>query len=214
MSLTRDYYVLASYAVPPRMLDFARDVLHAARKTNDDCLMTVASIIARNEPILIRQFASRADLNRWNDSLIGRINDCREAGVECEKLAREEELEQDDFDSWVAESEEVVDVATEFYAAFSYPTPADLGKLIELLEDAERPADKEDDDWTQTNATAPTQSIGLWNVCLKICESWPSVVHSDVFLIPERNRANRGLSCTPRSIQTNAQSSRGEPLGA
>jgi hypothetical protein len=62
--LIRSFYELAPYVVPPRTLGFAYQLLRSARKAGDDLFVRALSAVVRNEPMLVRQVASPADLLR------------------------------------------------------------------------------------------------------------------------------------------------------
>jgi hypothetical protein len=147
MSLGRDFYSLALYLSPPPTLEFAGQILVAAREANDDTFMSALAIIGRNEPMLVRQVASKVDLDRWQQALVKRMGESCSTGEEYEGLAGEGELAQDDYDSWFAEAEEVVDLSREFLPAFNYPLPAEFARLKDLMETVERPPDRDSRDY-------------------------------------------------------------------
>lgn len=164
-SLIRDYYSLTAYLLPPRGLEFAHDFLQSARKADDDVFIRSASIIAGNEPLVLRQVVSSSDLGRWNESLTKRINEAVETGREYEGLVEEGELSQDDFDDWYSKAEDLVEVAKQFYTAFNYRWPDALANLSSLMESVERPPDsRSDDDDSFGRDSASHREIEYWTV--------------------------------------------------
>ena len=53
--LLREFYVLCTYVIPPRGLDYASELLLEARKSNNDQFWKMASIMVRNQPMSVRQ---------------------------------------------------------------------------------------------------------------------------------------------------------------
>jgi len=143
--LARNFYELAPYTVPPQTLGFARDLLASARKGDADSFVLALSVIVRNEPMLVRQVASPADLDRWARSLTGRLEACCRTGETYRDRATSGELDTNDYDDWYGDSEEVLELATEFFRSFAHPLPDDLTALEELREAIDRPAERDDD---------------------------------------------------------------------
>jgi hypothetical protein len=146
ITLVRDFYELACYTVPAQTLGFALEFLNAARKYSDDSFVLALSVVARNEPMLVRQVASSVDLDRWRASLADRLEGCLRTGAEHRDSASDGELEVDNYDQWYFEAEEILDLAAQFYNSFAYPLPNNFVRLKDLKEDFERPTEKDDDD--------------------------------------------------------------------
>jgi hypothetical protein len=146
ITLVRNFYELACYTVPAQTLGFALEFLKAARKYSDDSFVLALSVVAKNEPMLVRQVASRVDLDRWRASLADRLEESLRTGVEHRDSASDGELEVDDYDQWYFEAQEILDLAAQFYNSFAYPLPNDSVRLKDVMEDFERPAEKNDDD--------------------------------------------------------------------
>jgi hypothetical protein len=146
ITLVRNFYELASYRIPAQTLGFARELLQSARKHHDDSFVRAISVVAGNEPMLVRQVTSPSDLERWRKSLADRLGESRRRGAECRELARDGELKGDDYDEWYFESEEVLDLTAQFYRSFGYPIPNDHARLRDLRDEVERPTDEDDED--------------------------------------------------------------------
>jgi hypothetical protein len=147
ISLARDFYNLALYLCPPPTLEFAAQIITSARKVSDDTFIRSLSVVGRNEPMLVRQVASSSDLDRWHQALVQRLSDSCTVGEEYEGLAGDGELSPDDYDAWLDEAQEIVDLGEGFFAAFNYPRPAEIASLRSFIRDIERPPDADNRDY-------------------------------------------------------------------
>ena len=165
ITLVRNFYELACYTLPAQTLGFALEFLVAARKYSDDTFVLALSVVARNEPMLVRQVASRLDLDRWRASLADRVEGSLRTGVEHRDSAGDGELDVDDYDDWYFEAQEILDLAAQFYSSFGYPIPNDSVRLKDLMEDFERPTEKDDDDSkTLDRAKSAVSERDFWTI--------------------------------------------------
>ncbi len=68
----------------------------------------------------------------------------------------------DEYSDWFANSEELADLASDFFEAFRYSPPPDLRSLKDLMEDVPPPSDEEPDSRTEDYARSNAEDY--WSV--------------------------------------------------
>jgi hypothetical protein len=163
IDLVRDFYAISSYALSYPRLEYAAEILRRARKTSADDFIAAASVVALNEPLCVRQFVSSFDLDGWNKSLSERLKTLADEGAEFLSAARrEEDIDPGDYSDWFANSEDLIDLATNFFEAFRYSRPSDLRTLKDLMDEVPVPSDEDSD--SQTDDYDRSNAGDYWTV--------------------------------------------------
>lgn len=163
IDLARDFYSIAPYASTPPRLDYAAEILRHARKNSADNFVAAASVVALNEPLCVRQFVSSYDLDSWNKSISERLKALADEGAEfLSAVRREENIDPDEYSDWFVSSEELADLAGDFFEAFHYSPPSDLRTLKDLMEEVPAPSDEEPD--SRTDDYARSNAEDYWTV--------------------------------------------------
>jgi hypothetical protein len=163
IDLARDFYSIAPYAPTPPRLEYAAEILRQARKSSADNFIAAASVVAMNEPLCVRQFVSSLDLDSWNKSISERLKALADEGAEFLSAARRREnIDGDEYSDWFANSEDLVDLASDFFEAFRHSPPSDLRTLKDLMDEVPAPSDENPDSLTDDYARSNAEEY--WTV--------------------------------------------------